>query len=176
MNGTEINQDMLENQVNSVYIAIGSNLGNKIQNIQKSIFLLGQKVSITKISGYYETPSWPDKNKPKFVNIVIHVNTSLSISELFKFCLNVEKILGRLRHGKNEPRTCDIDIIDFNMKVISDYKNNLFLPHKSMHKRNFVLIPFYEISRNWLHPKMNIKILNLISKLPSRDLMSIKKI
>ncbi len=167
---------MLENQANSVYLAIGSNLGNKIQNIQKSIFLLSEKVSINKISGFYETPSWPNEKEPKFLNIVIHVHTSLSIIELYKFCLNIEKILGRLRHGKNKPRTCDIDVIDFNRKVIYDFKNNLFSPHKSMHKRNFVLIPFYEISKNWFHPKMNKKITNLISKLPLRDLMSIKKI
>ena len=67
VNGIETNQDMLEDQVNSVYLAIGSNLGNKIQNIQKSIFFLSRVVNITKISGYYETPSWPDKKKPKFV-------------------------------------------------------------------------------------------------------------
>ena len=167
---------MLENQVNSVYLAIGSNLGNKIQNIQKSIFFLSKKISITQISGYYETPSWPDKKKPKFVNIVMHVHTTLNIIDLYNHCLNVEKILGRLRHGKNEPRTSDIDIIDFNNRVIYDFKNNLFSPHKSMHRRNFVLIPLLEISKNWLHPKKNMKIINLISKLPLRDLMSIKKI
>ncbi len=167
---------MLENQVNSAYLAIGSNLGNKIVNIQKSIFLLSKKVYIAKISSYYETPSWPNHKKPKFINIVIYIHTSLNIIELRKFCLNIEKILGRLSHERNEPRTCDIDIIDFNKRVIYDFKNNLFSPHKSMHKRNFVLIPFYEISKNWLHPKMNKKITNLISKLPLRDLMSIKKI
>ena len=167
---------MLEDQVNSVYLAIGSNLGNKIKNIQKSIYHLSRKVSITKISGYYETPSWPDKKKPKFVNVVIQVHTILTIIELYNLCLNVEKNLGRLRHGKNEPRTCDIDIVDFNNKVIHDFKNNLFSPHKSMHRRNFVLIPLLEISKNWLHAKKNIKIINLISKLPPRDLMSIKKI
>ena len=167
---------MLEDQVNSVYLAIGSNLGNKIQNIQKSIFFLSRRVSITKISGYYETPSWPDKKKPKFVNVVIQVHTILTIIELYNLCLNIEKNLGRLRHGKNDPRTCDIDIVDFNNRVIYDFKNKLFSPHKSMHRRNFVLIPLLEISKNWLHPKKNMKIINLISKLPLRDLMSIKKI
>ena len=65
VNGTETNQDMLEDQVNSVYLAIGSNLGNKIQNIQKSIFFLSKKISITKISGYNETQSETDKKKQK---------------------------------------------------------------------------------------------------------------
>jgi len=167
---------MLEDQVNSVYLAIGSNLGDKIQNIQKSIFLLSRKVSIIKISGYYETPSWPDKKKPKFINVVIQIHTILNIIELYNLCLKVERNLGRLRNGKNEPRTCDIDIVDFNNRVIYDFKNNLFSPHKSMHKRNFVLIPLLEISKNWLHPRKNKKIKNLISKLPLRDLMSIKKI
>ena len=91
---------MLEDQVNSVYLAIGSNLGNKIQNIQKSIFFLSKKVSITKISGYYETPSWPDKKKPKFVNVVIQVHTILTIIELYNLCLNIEKNLGRKKNIK----------------------------------------------------------------------------
>ncbi len=167
---------MLENQVNFVYIAIGSNLGNKIHNIQKSLFLLSGKIEIIQVSSCYETLSWPNPKNPKFLNLVIKANTSLNINELFKLCIIIEKSLGRLRNKKNEPRTCDIDIIDFNSKVINDFKNDLFLPHKSMHLRNFVLIPLYEISKNWLHPKMNIKIKNLISKLSLKDLMSIKKI
>ena len=167
---------MLEDQVNSVYLAIGSNLGNKIQNIQKSIFFLSRRVSITKISGYYETPSWPDKKKPKFVNVVIQVHTILTIIELYNLCLNIEKNLGRLRHGKNDPRTCDIDIVDFNNRVIYDFKNKLFSPHKSMHRRNFVLLPLYELDKGWKHPVSKNDIKTLILSLSNRDIRSIKQI
>ena len=88
--------------------------------------------------------------------------------------LNIEKNLGRLRHGKNDPRTCDIDIVDFNNRVIYDFKNKLFSPHKSMHRRNFVLIPLLEISKNWFHPKLRKNIVFLLSNLSSEQLLGIK--
>ena len=68
-------------------------------------------------------------------------------------CLNVENDLGRTRVKKNEPRVCDIDIIDYDQKIMKSTKNsNLILPHPEMHKRNFVLLPLYEITKSWIHP------------------------
>ena len=164
-----------------IYLNIGSNLessfGNRFKNIELAISLMkNENIFIKKKSSYFETPSYPDVKKPKFINIGLEIDYKNSPLELLKSTLLIEKKIERIRRQKNEPRTCDIDIIDFNKRVIYDFKNNLFSPHKSMHKRNFVLIPFYEISKNWFHPKMNKKITNLISKLPLRDLMSIKKI
>ena len=102
--------------------------------------------------------SWPDKKKPKFVNIVLKTKTSLSPKDLMKKCLYIEKELGRLRNKKNEPRTCDIDIIDYDKKIIKDKKNqNLTIPHPKMHKRNFVLLPLFEIAKTWIHPLKKVK-------------------
>ena len=91
--------------------------------------------------------------------------------------LYIEKKLGRKRNKKNEPRICDIDIIDYDNKIIKkNFKNNLSIPHPRMHKRNFVLLPLYEINKDWIHPKYKKNIVNLLSKLSNIDLRSIKLI
>ena len=74
---------------------------------------------------------------------------------------------------KNSPRVCDIDIIDFNGLILDE---ELTLPHKLMHKRNFVLLPLFEIDKKWLHPLLNINVKKLIYSLPNKDIRSIKKI
>ena len=92
-----------------------------------------------------------------------------------KKCLNIEKELGRTRNKKNEPRTCDIDIIDYDEKIIKYTKNqSLILPHPRMHKRNFVLLPLFEISKTWIHPIKKTSIKELVNLLKTKDLKSIK--
>ena len=84
--------------------------------------------------------------------------------------------MGRTRFKKNSPRTCDIDIIDYDQSVFKKRGNNLILPHKSMSQRNFVLLPLFEINQSWKHPKSKINIVKLISSLQIKDLRSIKQI
>ena len=136
-----------------IYIGIGSNLGNRIENITKAKYFLDLNgINITKSSSYYETLSWPDPNKPKFINIVVQSNTIASPEKLLKIFKSIEKKLGRKKKSKNSPRTCDIDIISYNQRIL---KGNITIPHKRMHKRNFVLIPLFELNKNWFHPKTN---------------------
>ena len=93
--------------------------GIKKKNIELVKFKLRKNnIKIIKSSKNYETLSWPDKKKPKFVNIVLKIKTFLSPKELMQKCLYIEKELGRLRNKKNEPRTCDIDIIDYDKKIV----------------------------------------------------------
>ena len=157
-----------------VYIGIGSNLGNRINNIEKAKYLLNLNcVNIIKSSRYYETLSWPDSSKPKFFNIIIQSDTKFSPKKLLEIFKLIEKKLGRKKNKKNSPRICDIDIISYYQKIL---KGNISIPHKRMHKRNFVLIPLYELNKNWLHPKMKKNIKKLIFSLPIKDITSIKKI
>ena len=171
-------QDILEKRAKSVYIAIGSNLGNKKLNIELAKSKLhSHLIKIVKSSSNYETNSWPDPNKPKFVNIVVKIKTVLSPEELLKKCNKIELELGRRRFKKNEPRTCDIDIIDYDQKIIkSNSPTNLILPHPSIEQRNFVLLPLFEISKNWKHPIKKVNIVKLISFLKEEDLRAIKQI
>ena len=170
-------QDTLENQVKQSYLAIGSNLGNKITNIHKAIAELEEnKIRITKVSSHYLSKSWPNPLMPSFINIVIKIETTLAPLELLKICNFIELKLGRVRSKKNDPRTCDIDIIDYDKKILNISSNKLITPHPMMTKRNFVLLPLFEVDRGWKHPKSKISIVNLINSLPIKDLRSIKKI
>ena len=105
---------MSEKLAKIAFLGIGSNLGNKKRNIELAKSKLEKNnITITKVSKNYETLSWPDKKKPKFINIVLKIKTSLSPYALMKECLLIENELGRRRNKKYEPRTCDIDIIDY---------------------------------------------------------------
>ena len=172
-----INQDLLENQVKLIYLAIGSNLGNKKHNIEKTKFeLLFNKIEIIKCSSYFETESWPDKSNPMFINIIIEVRTNLNPLNLLKICKLIEKKLGRKKSLKNTPRSCDIDIIDYKQIILNVNNDYLTLHHPRISKRNFVLLPLFNINKSWKHPKSKKKIVNLVSSLSINDLRSIKPI
>ena len=170
--------DILENQVNKVYLSLGSNLGNRKTNINLVKYKLEKrKIKIIKSSNNYESISWPNKNHPKFINVVLKVKTTFNAIDLLKKCLNVEKNLGRFRSKKNEPRICDIDLIDFNGEIFRKFNEKmLILPHPRMHSRNFVLVPLFELSKSWIHPIKKISISKLLNSLEIKDLRTIKLI
>jgi len=169
-------QDILESQAKIVFLGIGSNLGLRKINIEKAKFLLTEyNLDFLSVSSYYETPSWPDPTKPKFLNIILKLKCNYNPRELLKICKFIEIQLGRKKAKKNAPRKCDLDIIDFN-KLVYKKKDKINLPHKMMHKRNFVLFPLFEIQKNWTHPDKKIDVKTLISLLPDRDIRSIKQI
>ena len=157
-----------------IFLGIGSNLGNRIINIEKAkSILLENDINLISSSSYYETPSWPDPNKPKFINIVLKVTCEHKPLELLNLCKNIEKKIGRKKAPKNSPRICDIDIIDFDGIILN---GRLKLPHSSMHKRNFVLLPLFDIESDWKHPAKKTNIKKLIYSLPNKDIRSINQI
>ena len=93
--------------------------------------------------------------------------------KLLKKCRDIEIKLGRKKSPKNDPRVCDIDLIDYNKSVIS---GQIILPHPRMHTRNFVLLPLLEINKDWKHPILKHHIKDLVLSLSNRDITSIKKI
>ena len=165
---------MLENQVKPIYLGIGSNLGNRKNNIEKAKFLLVQNnIKILASSSFYESLSWPNINNPKFLNIVLSIFTNLNPNKLLKICKEIEINLGRKTSFRNSPRECDIDIIDYrNTKS----KKHIILPHPRMHERNFVLFPLFELNKEWKHPSLKYDIKTLILSLSNRDIRSIKQI
>ena len=155
-----------------VYLGVGSNLsstfGNRFKNINLAITALKEKnINIIKKSSFYETLAYPNKNDPKFINIIISIKTSLTPEELMDLALSIEEKLERKRQKKNDPRTCDIDIIDFNGKILNFRFNkmDLVIPHKNLSTRNFVLYPLKEIYPDWIHPKSKKNIDQLIKNL-----------
>ena len=165
---------MSENLVKSIYLGIGSNLGNRRKNIELAKFKLVENgIKIKKMSKFYQSLSWPNSNDPKFFNIVLEVVTDLSPLNLLFICKKIEIFLGRKKRLRNSPRECDIDIIDYaNIKET----NQIILPHPRMHKRNFVLLPLYDLNKDWIHPVSKQPIKKLILSLSNKDIRSIKQI
>ena len=165
---------MLENPVKSIYLGVGSNLGNKRKYIEQAkLRLLQNDIKIKKTSSFYESLSWPNPDNPKFLNIVLEVVTDLSPIKLLNVCKKIEVSLGRKKRSKNAPRECDIDLLDYNGKKID---KNIILPHPRMHIRNFVLLPLYELNKAWIHPDLKLPIKKLILSLGNKDIRSIKQI
>ena len=151
-----------------ILINIGSNLnsihGNRLDNLKKTIdFIKKEKIEITKYSGVFETPSYPNSNSPKYLNICLSIISKNKPELLLKKFKNIEKKLYRIKNTRNQPRTCDIDLIDFNGEIFKT--KNLVIPHPRAHLRNFVLYPLREVCPNWKHPILNKKIDFLINKL-----------
>mgnify|MGYP001466930256 FL=1 len=165
-----------------IFLGLGSNLsskyGDKFANIDLAIsFLEAYGIKLIKKSSFYKTPSYPDRENPKFINVVILVKTNLPPIDLMSVLVFIEEKLERKRVKKNDPRTCDIDIIDYNNQIFNLKFNNLdfTLPHKELTSRNFVLFPLQEISPMWKHPKTKETISNLIQTLNEEDKNSILK-
>ena len=174
-----IKQDTLENRAKLVYLGIGSNLGNKKINIEKTKFEIEKNgIKIESCSSFYETDSWPNNKFPKYFNIVLKAKTFFKPQDLLKKIKEIEILVGRKMSLKNYPRICDIDIIDYDQKNFKTNNKNqkLIIPHQKLHERNFVLLPLYEIAKNWIHPKKNKKISELLRDLDVNNLRSIKQL
>ena len=151
-----------------IILNIGSNLeslkGDRFFNLKKILELIKlENIKISKISSIYETPSYPNQKNPKFLNIGIEIKSNYSPESLIKKFNKIEKKLQRIRGIKNQPRTCDIDLIDHNGKICKS--KNLTIPHPRAHSRNFVLFPIRDLSPTWTHPILNKRIDFLIKKL-----------
>ena len=149
-------------------LGLGSNLpsslGNRFKNIDMAITCLqSYKIKLIKKSSFYETPSYPNKKDPKFLNIGLEIKSKQSPGQLIKKFNKIEKMLHRIRGKKNQPRTCDIDLIDYEGKILNSKR--LITPHPRAHLRNFVLFPMKEIHPTWVHPILNKRIDFLIKKL-----------
>ena len=162
-----------------VHLNIGSNLksqfGNRFSNISASLdFLTKSNFCIKKVSDFYETPSYPNRKLPFFLNVGVLGDYNKSYLELINTIKKIEKKIGRIKTKKNGPRVSDIDIIDFNNKVINS--NNISIPHKKCHIRNFVLFPIKQIDPNWMHPITQKNIDYLIKKLDTKSRIEITRL
>ena len=162
-----------------IHINIGSNLqsnvGSRFDNITLSVKLLQEsKIKINKISNFFETPSYPNKQLPKFLNIGLLVDFDKDFNQMFQIIKLIEKKLGRIKTKKNNPRIIDIDIIDFH-GIINETKDLIF-PHPRCHLRNFVLYPILQIDPEWSHPVLKKKAQFLINKLSQNSRIEITRL
>lgn len=146
--------------MSTVYLSLGSNLGNREEIIKSSINLINEQIGeVTKVSDIYETEPWGFTSANKFINVAIEITTQLSPNEVSDIVHRIEFDLGRRRNpnaNSYEDRVIDIDILLFD-NIISDDKY-LTLPHPKMHLREFVILPLCEIAPNLIHPVLGITI------------------
>ena len=164
-----------------IHLNIGSNLnskfGSRFDNIEIAInLLIDSKIRVIKVSNFYETPSYPNKRLPKYLNIGILANYHQSHFDLLKQITLIEKKIGRKKTKKNESRVIDIDIIDFNGKIKIKNSKNLILPHPRSHLRNFVLYPILQIDPNWSHPILKKNARFLINNLSQKSRIEITRL
>jgi len=162
-----------------IHLNIGSNLNsihrNKFENISTAVnLLIKSNFNVKKISNFYETPSYPNKNLPKFLNIGILGTFNNNYEELLRIINLIEKKIGRIKSKKNDPRVCDIDIIDFDGVIINH--DNLNIPHSKSHLRNFVLYPISQIDPDWNHPILKKNVKFLINKLDPKSRLEITRL
>ena len=133
-----------------VYLALGSNLGNRLANLKQAVAALSPQMELKAKSHVYETPPWGYKDQPKFLNQVIKVRTYLEPEQLFKHIKRLEVTLGRRASFQNGPRLIDIDILFYDDLVLNTPA--LVIPHPRLHERGFVLLPLMDIDSGLVHP------------------------
>ncbi|HSD15114.1 MAG TPA: 2-amino-4-hydroxy-6-hydroxymethyldihydropteridine diphosphokinase [Flavobacterium sp.] len=152
------------NRQHQVVLSLGSNQGNRLENIQICISLIHKTIgTVIRVSKIYETPSW-GFDSDAFYNCALLLHTSLSAEKVLSKILEAEKQLGRIRNGQlgYQARIIDIDIISFDELVLET--ETLHIPHPQMQNRLFVLLPMQDLNYDWLHPKTQKPIAALIKE------------
>jgi 2-amino-4-hydroxy-6-hydroxymethyldihydropteridine diphosphokinase len=135
----------------TAYLALGSNLGDRLATLQRAVDLLGARpgIAVRRSSRVYETePVGPPQ--PRYLNAVIEVRTELEPRELLEACLDVETELGRVRGERWGPRTLDVDVLTYEDRRVDE--PGLVVPHPRMHERAFVLVPLLELDPDLVLP------------------------
>lgn len=147
--------------MNTVYLSIGTNMGNRAANLELVHSLISRNIGIvSKESSIYETEPWGVDNQENYYNQVLCVKTALEPAVLLHKCQVIEQKMGRIRMLKWEPRVIDIDILFFNQLVLRE--EGLEIPHPLLQERNFVLKPLCDIAKEWTHPVLNKTVQELL--------------
>lgn len=132
------------------FVALGSNIGDRVGNIRKAIEFLKEKASVSNVSSMYETEPMYLVDQNWFVNCVAKLETNLSPRELLHYLKDVERRMGRTEGVRYGPRIIDLDILFYGDEVIR--QDDLEIPHPGISERNFVLVPLAEIEPDLVHP------------------------
>jgi 2-amino-4-hydroxy-6-hydroxymethyldihydropteridine diphosphokinase len=149
--------------LSDIFLALGSNMGDRKLNLRQALILLSRKVDIEEVSAIYESDPVGYTQQPLFLNLVLKGKTELKPQDLLTYAKEIETKLGREPSFPNAPRPMDIDILFYDNKIINSPE--LTIPHPRITVRSFVLIPLNEISPDFIHPGNNRPVKHLVSDL-----------
>ena len=148
------------------YLGLGSNLGDREQNLARATDLLAQRVKIDSMSSLYVTEPVDYKDQPLFLNAVCRIRTSLAPEELLGLAKRIEAAMGRKPSFVNGPRPIDIDILFYGDLVVNIPR--LVIPHPRVQERAFVLVPLAEIASRLVHPVTGQTVGEMVGRLKDR--------
>ena len=146
---------------NFVYLGLGTNLGDREENLAQSVIALGAspEVAVLRTSRIYETAPWGLTEQPDFLNMVVEISTTLSPRQLLDRGTGLERALGREPGPRLGPRLIDVDILLYGDRVVDE--PDLHIPHASLHLRAFALVPLAELAPESIHPVLGVTIAKL---------------
>jgi len=150
-----------------VYLALGTNLGDRKQNLREALQRLPPGVEIVAISRLYETEPAYVLNQPSFLNIAVKGSTALAPTELLVYLKQIETDVGREKTIRFGPREIDLDIIFYDDLVLKT--SDIHIPHPRMAERGFVLRPLADIAADVVHPTLKQSVADLAAKLSAKD-------
>jgi 2-amino-4-hydroxy-6-hydroxymethyldihydropteridine diphosphokinase len=151
--------------MNTAYIGIGSNLGDRYQNCLMALDML-QKTPGCKLTGHsnwYLTEPVGVEDQERYVNGVASITTELSPHDLLRMLLTLEQDMGRIRRKRWESRIIDLDLLLYGRELIDE--KDLTVPHPLMHVRRFVLVPLVDLEPNLIHPSLGLTMSELLAQL-----------
>lgn len=144
-----------------VYLALGTNLGNRAANLKEAIAALSPQMEVKARSKVYETPPWGYAEQAKFLNQVVKVQTYVAPEPLLKHLKRLEVALGRKPTFQYGPRKIDIDILFYDDLILET--SALTIPHPHVHERGFVLLPLMDIAPELVHPVQGKTVRDLLA-------------
>lgn len=144
-----------------IYIALGTNIGDREGNLKTAKDALFPEVTVMRESSIYVTPPWGYADQPDFLNQVIEVSTLLEPLPLLRFLKDIENRMGRKKLIRNGPRLIDLDILFYGDRVVDI--DDLQIPHPRMEGRAFVLVPLHEIAPDLIHPVLEISVSSMLT-------------
>ena len=154
--------------MNKIYLALGTNLGDRLANLRDAINALAPDVSVLRESTVYETPPWGYTDQPAFLNMVVEAETSLRPRALLGYLKQREDELGRVKNFRYGPRHIDLDILFYDDLVLEDER--LQIPHPRLHERAFVLVPLNDLAPDFVHPVLGVDVKSLLGGVDSDEI------